>query len=88
MTGTLGNHDKFCGWIGIDPKETYYLYVKSPFPVGNRPIIKSYVGSMSNNRWNNPRNILKLKRLFRNIKIRKVLFILVVISKHGLLKNV
>ena len=46
MTGTLGNKDKFCQWIGIDPKETYYIFVKSPFPKTNRPIIKSYVGSM------------------------------------------
>lgn len=47
LTGTLGSHDKFCEWIGIDPKETYYIYVKSPFPVSNRPIIKSYVGNMA-----------------------------------------
>ena len=56
LTGTLGSKDKFCEWIGIDPKETYYIYVKSPFPVNHRPIIKSYVGSMSNNRWNNGRS--------------------------------
>ena len=31
MTGTLGNKDKFCQWIGIDPNETYYIFVKSPF---------------------------------------------------------
>ena len=63
MTGTLGNKDKFCEWIGIDPIETYYIYVKSPFPVSNRPIIKSYVGSMSNNRWNNPSGINKIKEI-------------------------
>lgn len=71
MTGTLGNHDKFCEWIGIDPKETYYLYVKSPFPVANRPIIKSYVGSMSNNRWNNPRNIVKINEIIQKHKNQK-----------------
>jgi len=65
MTGTLGNKDKFCEWIGIDPKETYYLYVKSPFPIENRPIIKSYVGSMSNNRWNNPIAISKIKEIIK-----------------------
>ena len=63
MTGTLGNKDKFCQWIGIDPLETYYIYVKSPFPVENRPIIKSYVGSMSNNRWNNPEAITKIREI-------------------------
>lgn len=71
MTGTLGSHDKFCEWIGIDPKETYYIYVKSPFPVGNRPIIKSYVGSMSNNRWNNPKNIVKIKEIINKHKGEK-----------------
>lgn len=71
MTGTLGNHDKFCNWIGIDPKETYYIYVKSPFPVEHRPIIKSYVGSMSNNRWNNPSNIDKIREIIRKHKNQK-----------------
>lgn len=63
MTGTLGNKDKFCKWIGIDPQETYYIYVKSPFPVENRPIYKAYVGSMSNNRWGNPAAITKIKEI-------------------------
>ena len=69
LTGTLGNKDKFCKWIGIDPNETYYIYVKSPFPVGHRPIIKSYVSSMSgfnHNRrpnWQNPKALNKIKEL-------------------------
>lgn len=68
LTGTLGNHDKFCEWIGIDPKETYYLYVKSPFPVEHRPIIKNYVGSMSgrngrNPNWRNAKAIQKIKEI-------------------------
>ena len=42
LTGTLGNKNKFCKWIGIDPTETYYIYVKSPFPVENRPIYKAF----------------------------------------------
>lgn len=71
MTGTLGSKDKFCEWIGIDPKETYYLYVKSPFPVNNRPIIKSYVGSMSNNRWKNPAAITKIKEIISKHKGQK-----------------
>lgn len=71
LTGTLGNKDKFCEWIGIDPKETYYIYVKSPFPVSNRPIIKSYVGSMSNNRWNNSKNIIKIKEIINKHKGQK-----------------
>ena len=71
LTGTLGSKDKFCEWIGIDPKETYYIYVKSPFPVNHRPIIKSYVGSMSNNRWNNPAAINKIKEIISKHKGQK-----------------
>lgn len=71
MTGTLGNKEKFCQWIGIDPKETYYLYVKSPFPVENRPIIKNYVGSMSNNRWQNSAAINKIKEILAKHKGQK-----------------
>ena len=47
MTGTLGSKDMFCKWMGIDPKETYYIYKKSPFPVENRPIIRDYACKMS-----------------------------------------
>ena len=71
MTGTLGNKDKFCEWIGIDPTETYYIYVKSPFPVEHRPIIKNYVGSMSNNRWNNTNGITKIKEIISKHKGEK-----------------
>ena len=73
MTGTLGNKDKFCQWIGIDPKETYYIYVKSPFPVEHRPIVKTYVGSMSgrkgrNPNWRNMNAIMKIKEIIKKHK--------------------
>ena len=76
MTGTLGNKDKFCQWIGIDPKETYYIFVKSPFPKTNRPIIKSYVGSMSgrkgrNPNWRNPAAISKIQEIIKKHKHEK-----------------
>jgi len=76
MTGTLGHKDKFCEWIGIDPKETYYIFVKSPFSVEHRPIIKSYVGSMSgrngrNPNWRNIHAIEKIKQLIRKHKHEK-----------------
>ena len=76
MTGTLGNKDKFCQWIGIDPKETYYIFVKSPFAKEHRPIIKSYVGSMSgrkgnNPNWRNPQAIQKIKELINKHKHEK-----------------
>lgn len=66
LTGTLGNKDKFCNWIGIDPNETYYIYMKSPFPVEHRPIIKSYVAKMSgftSNRKPNWQNRKALNRI-------------------------
>ena len=76
MTGTLGSKDKFCQWIGIDPKETYYIFVKSPFPKTNRPIIKSYIGSMSgrkgrNPNWRNPTAIKKIQEIIKKHKHEK-----------------
>ena len=76
MTGTLGSKDKFCQWIGIDPKETYYIFVKSPFPVEHRPIIKTYTGSMSgrngrNPNWRNPQAIQKIKELINKHRYEK-----------------
>lgn len=53
MTGTLGSKDMFCKWVGIDPKETYHIYKKSPFPVENRPIIRCFSGNMSGGNWKN-----------------------------------
>lgn len=53
LTGTLGDKDKFCEWVGINPADTFYIYAKSPFPVENRPIIKHYFGSMSKGNWQN-----------------------------------
>lgn len=60
MTGTLGNKDLFCNWIGIDPKETYYIYQKSPFPVEHRPIYRNYSGDMSHGNWENEEHTLLL----------------------------
>lgn len=71
LTGTLGNKDKFCNWIGIDPQETYYIYVKSPFPVEHRPIVKAYVKSMSgfNQRripnWKDTKALNKVNEIIR-----------------------
>lgn len=69
LTGTLGNKDKFCKWIGIDPNETYYIYMKSPFPVEHRPIKKDYVGKMSGfnsfrkPNWRNNRALNKITQI-------------------------
>lgn len=65
LTGTLGNKDKFCKWIGIDPNETYYIYMKSPFPVKHRPIKKDYIGKMSGFNGNRKPNWQNRKALNR-----------------------
>ena len=71
LTGTLGNKEKFCNWIGIDPKETYYIYQKSPFPVEHRPILKEYVKSMSgfnpnrSPKWKDNRVLDKISEIIR-----------------------
>ena len=63
LTGTLGNKNKFCEWNGLDVDDTYYMYVKSPFPVQNRPIIKKYVCSMKQEAWRNPHIIKYIKKI-------------------------
>ena len=71
LTGTLGNKDKFCKWIGIDPDETYYIYVKAPFPVEHRPIVKSYIGNMSGfnqhrkPNWQNKKALNRINEIIR-----------------------
>ena len=78
MTGTLGSKEKFCKWLGLDINETYYIYVKSPFPVSHRPIIRDYVGSMSgtNQRtkrpnWENEDALIKIHDLLEEHKQEK-----------------
>lgn len=69
LTGTLGNKDKFCEWLGLDADDTFYIYQKSPFSVSNRPIIRDYIGSMSGrdenhkSNWRNPKAIMKIKEI-------------------------
>ena len=71
LTGTLGNKDKFCKWIGIDPNETYYIYMKSPFPVEHRPIKKHYIGKMSGfnsngkPNWQNPKALTQINEIIK-----------------------
>lgn len=77
LTGTLGNKNKFCEWIGIDPDETYYIYQKSPFPVEHRPILKEYVKSMSGftyNRvpnWKDNRVLDKINKIIHKHRFKK-----------------
>ncbi len=76
LTGTLGSKDKFCEWNNIDPKETFYIYEKSPFDVAKRPIYTDFVGRMSGSRnsvpnWKNRRAIKKIKEILDNHKNEK-----------------
>lgn len=71
MTGTLGNKDKFCYWIGLNPDETYYIYVKSPFPKENRPIIRDYVGNMKHGNWKNIKGLYKIEELLNKHSTEK-----------------
>lgn len=71
MTGTLGDKNKFCNWLGLNPKETYYIYQKSPFPIENRPIIRDYAGSMSG--FNKKENIPNWKNEDALLKIYDIL---------------
>lgn len=66
MTGTLGSKEKFCEWNGLNLDDTYHIYVKSPFPVENRPIIRKYVTSMKQEAWKNPHIIKYIKRILDN----------------------
>lgn len=47
MSATIVDKDTFCRSVGIDPAETAFLHIESPFPVANRPIHYLGVGSMS-----------------------------------------
>ena len=68
LTGTLGNMKKFCKWNNINPKNTYYIYEKSPFEISNRPIYTDFVGNMSGKirnkpKWINKKAINKIKEI-------------------------
>lgn len=71
MTGTLGNKEKFCYWIGLNPEKTYYIYVKSPFPRKNRPIIRDYVGNMKRGNWKNINGLNKIEEILDKHKNEK-----------------
>ena len=71
MTGTLGSKDMFCKWVGINPKETHHIYVKSPFPVENRPIYRCYSGNMSGGNWENEEHLIKLHDILEKHKNEK-----------------
>ena len=40
----------FSKWLGLNPKDVYFIKVDSPFPVNKRPIELKLAGKMSANR--------------------------------------
>lgn len=50
MSATILSHKMFCQWLGLDPKEVYFIKVDSPFPASKRPIELKLAGKMSKNR--------------------------------------
>jgi len=47
MSATILSKSIFCKSIGLDPEKTEFIQVPSYFPPENRPILKRYVGSMT-----------------------------------------
>lgn len=47
MSATVLDKDTFCNSIGLDPQETAYLELSSPFDPKNRPVHYFPIGSMS-----------------------------------------
>ncbi len=47
MSATIINKDAFCEVLGIDKSQCAFISIPSPFPIENRPILFSPIGSMS-----------------------------------------
>ena len=47
MSATIINRDAFCELLGINQSECAFISMPSPFPIENRPIFISPIGSMS-----------------------------------------
>ncbi|RJS48897.1 MAG: ATP-dependent helicase [Methanobacterium sp.] len=50
LSATILSHQMFCRWLGMDPREVYFVKVDSPFPPSKRPIELKLAGKMSKNR--------------------------------------
>ena len=70
LTGTLPTPKKWSEWIGVDYSDVKYIYEKSPYPVGNRPIVYSPIDNFNGKKnkygeynWMKHENILKIRQL-------------------------
>ena len=50
MSATILSHKMFSKWLGLNPRDVYFISVDSPFSGDKRPIEKTLAGKMSNNR--------------------------------------
>ena len=50
MSATILSHKMFSKWLGLNPRDVYFIRVDSPFSVDKRPIEMTLAGKMSNNR--------------------------------------
>lgn len=73
MSATILSDRMFCQWLGINPKESYFIKVDSPFPASRRPIELKLVGKMSKNRIKDtaPKTLPILKRILERHKYDK-----------------
>jgi len=73
MSATIINKDAFCEVLGIKKEECAFISVPSPFPVENRPILFSGVGSMSLNNIDAslPRMAVAIQTILQNHKNQK-----------------
>ena len=73
MSATIINRDAFCEVLGIKKEECAFISVPSPFPIQNRPILFSGVGSMSLNNIDAslPRIAVAIQTILQNHKNQK-----------------
>ena len=73
MSATILDHELFCRWLGIDPKEVYYLRINSSFPASSRPVHIKSVGPMSQRaiRRTAPKTIPILEKIIEHHKYEK-----------------
>ncbi|MBC7100652.1 MAG: ATP-dependent DNA helicase [Methanobacteriales archaeon] len=73
MSATILSDRMFCKWLGINPEESFFLKVDSPFPASRRPIELKLIGRMSKNRIKDtaPKTIPILKRILERHKYDK-----------------
>lgn len=71
LTGTMGDFNKFCEWLGLDKNETCYIYEKGPFPVENRPIYLDLVQSMGKGKFKSDKVIKKIEEIVSNYSNQK-----------------